>query len=218
MLFIIWLFCALVIATGYRTVLISFMTSPYIPPPVDTVQQLIQSSISKITFGNLMKETLMRSNSQFLKELGQQIIVTHNFTYMFSLMDSGTWAIQSSKGTLEYMAASKFKEGIAGNYRLHLMMECVLPTLSALGLQKNSLLKDDFNFEIQRLIEAGLIQHHRSEFARRLPANQIANVNNVIEPLSLGHLKGAFYLLLFGCLISFICFVIQRIIFRQKSK
>jgi len=216
-LFIIWLLCVLVIATGYRTELISFMTSPYIPPPVDTVQQLIQSSISKITFGNLMKETMMRSNSQFLKELGQQIIVTYNFTYMFSLMDSGTWAVQSSKETLKYMAAIKFKEGTAGDYRLHLMLECVLPTLSAFGLQQNSLLKDDFNYETQRLIEAGLIQHHRSEFARRLPENPIANVNNVIEPLSLDQLKVVFYLLLFGYLVSFICFVIERIIYRLKS-
>jgi len=194
------------------------MTSPYVPPPMDTVEQLIKSSISKITFGNLMKETLMRSNSHFLKELGQQIFVTYNFTYMFSLMDSGTWAIQSSKGTLEYMAASKFKEGIAGNYRLHLMTDCVLPTLSAFGLQKNSFLKDDFDYETQRLLEAGLIQHYRSEFARRLPENRIAKVNNIIEPISLDHLKGAFYLLLFGCSISFICFVIERIIYRLKSK
>lgn len=217
-LFIIWLLCVLVLATGYRSVLISFMTSPYIPPPVDTVQQLIQSSTSKITFGSLMKETMMRSDSQLLKELGQQIFVTYNFTYMFSLMDSGAWAIQSSKETLEYMAASKFKEGVAGNYRLHLMMECVLPTLSAFGLQKNSFLKDDFDYETQRLLQAGLIQHHRSEFARRLPKNPIAKVNNLIKPLSLDHLKGVFYLLLFGCLISFICFVIERIIFRLKSK
>jgi len=177
------------------------MTSPYTPPPVDTIQQLTESPLGKITFGNFIRDSLLRSNTPSLKELGRQIIVSCNFTYMISLMESGDWAVQSFKETLKYMAAGKCQEVGIRNHRVHLMTECVLPAMSALGLPKNSLLKPYFDIEIQKLVEAGLTEHHRSDFARRLPDNNVRLNNDVrkaIKPLSLEDLQGAFYFLLFG--------------------
>ncbi len=200
-LFIIWLLCVLVIATSYRTVLTSYMTTPYTPPPVDTIQQLTESLLGKITFGNFIRDSLLRSNIPSLKELGRQIIVSFNFTYMISLMESEDWAVQSSKETLEYMAASNYQEVGYKNHRVHLMTECVLPAMIALGLPKNSLLKPYLDSEIQKLVESGLTEHHRSEFARRLPDNNVRpnnDVSKVIKALSLEDLQGAFYFLLFG--------------------
>jgi len=135
-------------------------------------------------------------------------------------MYSGSWAVQSSKENLEYMAVTKFQEAVDSNYHVHLMLECVLPALIAFGLQKNSPLKNDIDYVTQRLLESGLIQHHRLEFARRLPVNgnPVTNMKNVIHPLSLDHLQGAFYLLLFGFFASFICFLIERLICRLRSK
>lgn len=115
-------------------------------------------------------------------------------------MGSGDWTVQSPKETLEYMAAGKYKEVGNRNHRVHLMTECVLPAMSALGLPKNSLLKPYFDLEIQKLVEAGLTEHHKSEFARRLPDNNLSpnDVEKAIKPLSLEDLQGAFYFLLFG--------------------
>lgn len=203
-LFIIWLFRTFVIATGYRSIFISYMTTPYIPPPVDTIKQLTQSPMGKITFGNFIRDALLRSNIPILNELGEQISVTFDFTSIYSLIDSDKWAVQSSKESLEYMAATKCNS-VYSNCHVHLMLECVLPALIAFGLQKNSPLKNDMDYETQRLIESGIIQHHRSEFARQM--NPTTKVNDGIEPLALDHLQGAFYLFFFWIFCLFNLFL-----------
>jgi len=213
LLFIIWLFCSFIIATMYRSVLISFMTSPNTPPPVDTIQQLIDSPIGKITFGTFIQESLLSSNIPLLRVLGEQLIVNYNLTYMYSLMDSETWAVQSSKEGLEFEVSKRFLEANIATHQMHLMLECVLPALNAFGLQKNSPLQTYFDREIQELLEYGFIEFHRSEFGKRPNDNGVRTTENkdaVVEPLSLNDLQGAFYLLLFGYFLSLTCYVLER--------
>lgn len=51
----LWLFSALVLSTGYQSGLISHMTFPFSPPPIDTLGQLAKSSLGKMIYGKLMK-------------------------------------------------------------------------------------------------------------------------------------------------------------------
>ncbi len=211
-LFIIWLLCTFVIATIYRSELISYMTSPYTPPPVDTIKQLVDSSLSKIAYGTFVRDILLSSDIRLLKQLGQQMIVTRNFTYLFSLMKTGLWATDSSKESLQYQVGVHFK-GANIRDRMHLMSECVLPGLNAFGLKKDSHLRPAFNYELQRLLESGLIEYHRSEFAKKSTknGNQASKTAALVDPLSLNDLQGAFYLLIVGLLFSLLCFVIERV-------
>jgi len=154
-LFIIWLMCTFVIATIYRSELISYMTSPYTPPPVDTIQQLVDSSLGKIAYGNFVRNILLSSDISLLKQIGQQMIVTYNFTYFLQFF---------------------------------------------------------FDYEIQKLLESGLIEYHRSKFAKKSIEikNSAAKRNTSVEPLSLNDLQGAFYLLIVGFLFSLLCFGMER--------
>jgi len=85
------------------------MTSPYTPPPVDTIQQLTYSSIFKIAYGTFVRNVLLSSDIRLLKQLGQQMIVTYNYTHLFSLMETGLSATASSKESLEYQVGIHFK-------------------------------------------------------------------------------------------------------------
>ena len=134
LLLIFWLLCTFVIATIYWSELISYMTSPYTPPPVDTIQQLTDSSIGKIAYGTFVRNVLLSSDIRLLKQLGQQMIVTYNYTHLFSLMETGLSATASSKESLEYQVGIHFKGQSNTKNRIHLMSECVLPVYNAFGL------------------------------------------------------------------------------------
>lgn len=205
-LFLIWwLFGAFILSAGYRSGLISFMTFPYTPPPIDTIRQLVDSPLKKIIFDPLMKEILMKSNNSLQRELGRQFTTSDNLTYMFSLMDSAEWAVDSNLDSLRYEITNRYPPTSTGP-RVHIMRECVFSMRAALGLQKNSPLKPYFDNEIEQLIEAGLIQYHRNRFAKKQnPWNPKASKELV--PFSLNSQQGAFYAMAFCLLISFLAFI-----------
>ena len=62
------------------------------------------------------------------------MIVTYNYTHLFSLMETGLSATASSKESLEYQVGIHFKGQSNTKNRIHLMLECVLPVYNAFGL------------------------------------------------------------------------------------
>jgi hypothetical protein len=71
-----WLFGTLILTTGYRSGLISHMTFPFTPPPIDTFQQLVDSPLKKTSFGDFMKENLLNATSETERILGEEIIAS----------------------------------------------------------------------------------------------------------------------------------------------
>ncbi len=201
-----WLFGALILSTGYRSGLISFMTFPFTPPPINTIEQLVASPIRKIIYDPLMKEILMKSDNSLQRQLGSQVITNDNLTYMFSLMDSDGWAVDANLDNLRYVVATQYPMTQAGP-RVHLMSECVFSMRAALGLQKESPLKPYFDREIQRVIEAGLVEYHRSRFAKKAATwNPTASKKKIVA-FSLDSLQGAFYSFAIFGLLSTLAFV-----------
>ncbi|EFX70686.1 hypothetical protein DAPPUDRAFT_256761 [Daphnia pulex] len=201
-----WLFGALILSTGYRSGLISFMTFPFTPAPINTIEQLVASPIRKIIYDPLMKEILMKSDNALQRQLGGQVVTNDNLTYMFSLMDSGDWAVDANLDNLRYVVATQYPMTQAGP-RVHLMSECVFSMRAALGLQKESPLKLYFDREIQRVIEAGLVEYHRSRFAKKAVTwNPTASKKKIVA-FSLDSLQGAFYSFAIFVLLSTLAFV-----------
>ncbi|KAI9559818.1 hypothetical protein GHT06_013825 [Daphnia sinensis] len=201
-----WLFGALILSTGYRSGLISFMTFPFTPPPIDTIQQLVASPLKKIVYDPLMKEILTNSNNSLQRQLGRQMITNDNLTYMFSLMNSNDWAVDANLDNLRYVVATQYPMTRAGP-QVHLMRECVFAMRAALGLQKESPLKPYFDREIQRLIEAGLIEYHRSRFAKKAVVWNPKASKQKIVAFSLDSLQGAFYSLALCVLASVLALI-----------
>jgi len=82
-------------------------------------------------------------------------------------------------------------------------------------LQKDSPLKSHIDRALQRLIETGFVDYHRSKFVKKLKQ---LKTEIVLEPFSLDHLQGAFYVLAIGLFISFFVFVIECCIYLKQMK
>ena len=209
LLIIFWLFAATILPTVYRSGLISFLTRPYFTPPIDTFQQLVESPIKKVMFTDFYKSVLLNSTDPYRRQLGQQLVTSHNMSHMLSLLDTGNWAMDSSLDNLRYVAGEN-------NKRLHLMKERLFSTRSSFGLQKDSPLKPAMDRVIQRLIEAGLVEYHRSaNYGNNKKNDEIpesASNDDRLVRFSLDNLQGAFYLLSIGVVIATLAFVTELIV------
>jgi hypothetical protein len=136
---------------------------------------------------------------------------------MFVQVDSGLWATESNVENILYIAATMYPTTAAGP-KVHLMRDSIMPSGVALGLQKNSQLKKYVDKEIQRLIETGLVDYHRLQFAKNMDKwNPRTNNNNLIS-FSLDNLQGGFFLLLVGVLISAMTFAGELLSNRMKMR
>lgn len=204
---ICWFIAATIIPTGYRSGLISYMTFPFTPAPINTVDHLVRSPLKKIIFGDLIKDILNKSTNQQRQQLAQQLVVNRNLTFMYSLLSTNLWAVDSSQDNLRYIAATQFPTTSSGP-QVHLMDECLVPMLAAFGLQIISPIKPYLDRKIQHLVEAGLVDYHRSQFAKKSD-NWNPKASDGLAPFSLNNLQGAFYLFCLGVAISTFTFVTE---------
>jgi hypothetical protein len=184
------------------------MTFPFTPPSIDTLQQLVDSSLKKLVFGGFLKSILLNSTKELERKIGEDLIPNYNLTGMFVSLGSGSSAVQSNLNNLLYMAATMYPTTAAGP-RVNLIKENIMPAWVAFGLQKNSQLKPYFDKGIQRLIESGLIDHHTTMFAKKLGKWNPKKASNDLISFSLDSLQGAFYLLGIGVVGSILIFAIE---------
>ena len=208
-LFLIWflLAAATIIPTLYRSGLISYITFPYTPDPIDTIQQLVDSPLQKISWGDYFKKSLLDSNDPLQRKLGAQFAIATNLSQMLALLNTDSWAVMSNQGNLRFQAYTLFPPTSDGP-RVHLMRECVFPTRSALGLQKHSSFKPYFDKEIYSLVESGIVEHITSQWAKKQKKWDPTS-NTKLVAYSLDSLQGAFYLLGIGIALSFLAFIAE---------
>jgi len=209
-----WLFAAAILSSAYCSGLISFLTEPSSPKPIQTIEQLVKSSLNKATFFKFTINSIINSTDPYIRLLSQQLIPTSNITYMFSLLDSGEWAVPSSIDRLLYEAVLRYPDNKHEDPPYYLMKECILPTRSSFGLQKISPLKPYFDTKILRFVETGLVKYHRSQFVKELRHLQRQNNSKEMTPFSLNNLQGAFYLFIFGVILSIVVFILELFIHR----
>lgn len=198
-----WLFAASTLSTVYRSGLISFLTRPYTQQPIDTIQQLVESPLNKMMFSDFYKTILLNSTDPYRRQLGHQLTTTNNISHMMALLETGQWAVDSSLDSLHYLMMS---QSTSYTY-LHVMRERLFPTRSSFGLQKDSPLKPRIDLVLQRLIEAGLVDYHRS----RKPSERHEPESTLVR-FSLVNLEGAFYLLGIGIFFSAMAFVSEYVL------
>jgi len=204
-----WLFAAAIASSAYCSGIISFLTQPSSPTPIQTIEQLVKSPLNKATFFKFAINSIINSTDPNRHLLGQQLTVTYNISYMFSLLDSGEWAVDSTIDRLLYEADLRYSRN--EDPPCYLMKECILPTLSSFGLQKNSPLKPYFDRKILRFVETGLVKYHRSQFVKELRHGTMLQqvVSKEMVRFSLSNLQGAFYLFVCGVIVSLIVFLLE---------
>jgi hypothetical protein len=146
--------------------------------------------------------------------LGEELIPSFNLTGMFVLLDSGLWAVESDLENSLYMASTMYPTTAAGP-KVHLMRDSLLPSGVAFGLQKDSQLKPYFDKEIQRLIEAGLVDYHRLQFAKKMDKWNPKKTKSLIS-FSLHNLQGGFFLFIIGLVIAIVIFIGELVLSKIK--
>lgn len=222
-----WLFAATILSSVYRSALISFLTHPYAQQPINSIQQLVESPLNKIMFSDFYKIVLLNSTDPYRRQLGHQLKTTDNMSQMLDLLKTGKWAVDSSLDSLNYLMNDDDERGLTGplgHRDLHIMQEKLFPTRSSFGLQKDSPLKSRVDRVLQRLIEGGLVDYHRSYLmnkpsaGRRFPSSGAMeqrrrnNKKTTLIHFSLTNLQGAFYLLGIGVFVSTMAFALEFII------
>jgi len=213
-LFIVsWLLsAATIIPTVYQSGFISRLTSPQSPRPIETIRALSESSLGKATiFGDWFLQNSAIPHEQIL---GKQMVRT-NITHMMQLLGTGSWAIESSLDHLQYFVAEHYPSSSRNcSSRFYILKEFFYPTRSCMLFQKDLPLKSHFDRAIQRLIESGFVDYHRSKFVEKLKQ---LKTEIVLEPFSLDHLQGAFCALAIGLFIS-IVFVAEYCVYVMQMK
>lgn len=215
-----WISAATITSTIYLSGLISFMTHPFHPPPIQTVQQLVKSPINKTIYHELYKVLLMNSSDPHRRLLGHQLVPSDNLTHMFNLIGSDQWAVDSNLDHLLYEIEMRFPAGGHQDRPFHLMKECLFPTCSSFGMQKNSPLKPYLDREMIRFSESGLSRYHRSKYVKELKDIK-QTASRAAVAFSLYNLQGAFYLLASGVsvsLLAFTCELLSGHLFKNRKE
>lgn len=105
---------------------------------------------------------------------------------------------------------------------MRVMKEPLMKNRCAITVRKNSPLLVHFNNALQRFIEHGLIHYFKEDSIRRfqkpsydrilLASSANQRSNNV--PLNMRNCEFTFIILVIGCTLSFICFVVENIMIK----
>lgn len=98
------------------------------------------------------------------------------------------------------------------NYVFEICKERLVQTPVVLYFQKSSFLTDIFNEKLDQLMNAGLIEYWHNQYFRTKVEKSVTGP----KPLNMANLKGVFEIWITGCIITFLVFVLEHIIFRFK--
>ena len=213
---IFWLLsAATIISTVYRSGFISLMISPPSKRPIDTIRELSESSLNKasVSYAWFFK----KSDNVYEQKIGKEIVQA-NTSDIMHLLGSGSWAIESDLDHLQYALLTQYSATWSSS-RFHVMKERFYPTRSCMLLQNDSPLKVHIDRAIQQLRESGFVNYYRSKFVKKLNELKPHQVmQSTVIPFSLDHLQGAFYILIFGVLLSLVAFVLEYLVFHLTQQ
>lgn len=198
--------------TAYTTSLVSLMTSPI---HVEKLRNFEDLKRSKFQFGMTLPTTkyfISQNDSIGSYVLENVQLCNSTKICLHRLTKEKKFSIAISQRYLEYVI-NEFKE--EGKSIVRVLDDKIVQTPIEMLMFKGNPLLNRFNDLLLRIVEAGLITVWTKQIQRDVIRQDFKTNENL--PLSLGHLQGAFFLLLFGLIVSFICFTIQILHFKFKS-
>jgi len=220
---VFWLF-VIVVLTAYSGNLVAFLTFPSYINPINTLQDLLDNKHS-LSWGILRGSAL----EDFLK--------TSDDPKYRSLYEGAIFHDKADDGLVEMIRTQKHVY-IEWKTNLQFLMKKDLQTANscdfslgkeeffmqdvALAFPKDSSLLERVNLEIMYMQRGGLVEHWRRKFwpnADRCSTTATGGTDgDVIQPISVTDIQGAFYVLFIGTGIAFIIFMIERHHHRKLAK
>ena len=216
-----WRLAAMVLGFAYCAKLISFLSFPTVPAPLDTHRELAETGVEVGSWGGTLGELMAASTSPWDRQLATRYIPNYDFDNALRRVFAQEYGYIENRNTLIYYI-QKYYTTKAGEKQLHIMDECFQNFMISVMLPKYSMLTDLFSRTILRVREAGLIPIW---FQRSLDAVKSELVDVVRgstsstkkSSLALDHMQGVFLLLLLGWVFSLLAFLVEVGVTRLRS-
>lgn len=210
--FPLYIFGFYTLTMGYRGSLMSFLTVKIDTPPMNTIQELVDSGMRIGSVTDFFKAAMVDSSNPYLNSLKDLYKANGNLTFGMEQLGQRKLALTESRGTLVYNQRKKFTNKV-GRTSVHIMSDCYLTFHVAFLVAKNSKYTEIFNRRIQQLTEAGLIELYNKQEMDKVATVRNGgkgdNSNAKPEPLNMSQLQGPFYVWLFLQLASILAFLIE---------
>ncbi|XP_030570279.1 uncharacterized protein LOC115769564 [Drosophila novamexicana] len=204
-----WVYCILLVAT-YRASFTAILANPAASVTIDTLQDLSRARIPPTTGAADNKQFFLESSDETAREVGARMEIVQQLDDLTKRIARGQCAYYDNEFFLRYLRVADEAHGVAMG-ALHIMRECVVHMPVALALEKNSALKPHVDSIIQHLGEGGLIAKWLRDVIKRLPAEEQAPQEAL---MNLHKFWSSFVALGIGYLVSSLVLLLEHWHFR----
>lgn len=215
----LWITYSAVITNWYNSNLTSYLMVKPRLPDIDTLEQLEQSNYHILTvprYSDVISEFLINL-THHQRLMGRVHSVEHEYELFQRIFARDTSFAYANKAHIMRFALNK------GNLfdTFALMKECAVPFLNVYALSYGSPYKGRVNWLLTQSRDCGIIDHWMDIKSHIEKLNQVRHQKSASEQhvaISISHLQSAFYILGFGCVVSFIVFLYEIYKAKQKRK
>ncbi|XP_043222483.1 ionotropic receptor 21a-like [Amphibalanus amphitrite] len=208
-----WRLAAMVLGFAYCAKLISFLTFPTVPEPIDSHRELAETGVEVGSWGGTLGELMAASTNPWDRQLATRYIPNYDFDNALRRVFAQEYGYIENRNTLIYYI-QKYYTTKTGQKQLHIMDECFQNFMISVMLPKYSMLTDLFSRTILRVREAGLIPIWFSWSLDAVKTELVdiargSSSDSRRRSLSLEHMQGVFLLLLLGWVLSLLSFLAE---------
>lgn len=213
-LFVFWSFYAFIMTTTYQSVLIGFLTRRAYEKQITTFHDLAFSNIESGGFFMLRAFFNESGNKAFEKIHSNWKYCTLSQACVKRAAFDRNFGVVKTCKQMEYVIPKYYLDE-NGRPRVKRLKDTICELFIIYHAYKGFFYMERFNDVIMRLHSSGIISKWDRDVKN---ARKIVEQSNDIEPLSVTHLKPAFYALLIGNGFSIICFVFEKFINMKNKK
>lgn len=203
-LFISWVWGSFILSVAYQTSMSSKLTVPQPDPDINFFHELLASKLKLTGYNNMLRVMKYDHNEGVIRDMVKRFVVT-NFDIDEAVDQIATERkiahVRHSTTFLYYALINPKAKG-----EIHVMKDCIYRFYPSFVMKKYSPMLRKVNDVIMRLKEAGIIEHWRSEYIWATPSTTDGFVK-----LSMGHMKGLFFIVLIGDALSIVIFIFEVI-------
>ncbi|XP_042235580.1 ionotropic receptor 21a-like [Homarus americanus] len=228
----LWLY-TIILTIVYSSNLTAFLLVRKQPPPMDTIIDLYHSGLELATIGVFFKNAMAISSDPYLRALTKMFVSYDDVEDILARVVAGEAVYLSNGRYIQFVTTTRFTK--AGT-RVRVMKECFSTFYNAVALQRYSPLTPKFNQIIGWISQNGLVHHYLRESIRLAASteeyggggsvsdgggnkqNNSPDNTNATTPLSLDHLQGIFFVIIFGWVSSSLAFCLEVIMYGRRSE
>lgn len=205
----LWIVYSAVITNWYNSNLTSFLMVKSRLPDITTIHQLEQSNYHILTiqrYVDMLNEFLINSK-EHQSLMGRIHATDYADLYSRTVQSDTSYAYAHKEHLIRYI----LRKGHLFD-RFVQMQECPVPFINVYALSYGSPYKGRVNWILSQAQDCGLIDHWMEIGLHRDNINQARSLKSACEQgisISISHLQSAFYILLFGCIVSFLVFLFE---------